>query len=117
MLIASLALMMSMLGVLIFQYSKTLAYNEKSGTVNADVLNVRTGAGTNNGKLSYNGRNVQLVNAEKVTIIDEAKASDGAVWYKIKFNYSKGNGVELTGYVHSAYIDVDNVNKLSNPLF
>lgn len=109
MLIASLALMMSMLGVLIFQYSKTLAYNEKSGTVNADVLNVRTGAGTNNGKLSYNGRNVQLVNAEKVTIIDEAKASDGAVWYKIKFNYSKGNGVELTGYVHSAYIDVDNV--------
>ena len=61
MLIASLVLMMSMLGVLIFQYSKTLAYNEKSGTVNADVLNVRTGAGTNNGKLSYNGDRKSVV--------------------------------------------------------
>lgn len=109
-LIVSIALMMSMAGVLIFQYSKTLAYNEKTGTVNVDdVLNVRTGAGTNNSKLVYNGKNVQLGNSDKVTIINEARASDGAVWYKIKFNYSKGNGVELTGFVHSAYINVDNI--------
>ena len=92
-------------GVLTFQYSKTLAYNEKSGTVNGTYVNVRTGPGTSNAKLTYGGKNVQLNVGDSVTVIDEATASDGSLWYKIKFNY---NGqIELTGYMHSEYVDVD----------
>lgn len=93
-------------GILISQYSKTLAYNEKSGTVNGTFVNVRTGPGTSNDKLVYGGKNVQLNVGDSVTITDEATAGDGSLWYKVKFHYT--NGVELTGYVHSAYIDVDN---------
>lgn len=93
-------------GVLISQYSKTLAYSEKSGTVNGTFVNVRTGPGTSNSKLVYGGKNVQLNVGDSVTITDEATAGDGSLWYKVKFHYT--SGVELTGYVHSAYVDANN---------
>ena len=98
-LITCIAIMMAMIGTLIFQYSKIVAYTEKSGTVNGTNVNVRTSAGTagNTNKLVYNGKYVQLNVGNSVTVIGETKASDGALWYKIRFNYT--NGVELTGYV------------------
>lgn len=109
-LITCIAIMMAMIGTLIFQYSKIVAYTEKSGTVNGTNVNVRTSAGTagNTNKLVYNGKYVQLNVGNSVTVIGETKASDGALWYKIRFNYT--NGVELTGYVHSDFVDVnDNI--------
>lgn len=109
MITACIMLMAALVGVIIFQYSDISAYTEKSGTVNGTYVNVRTSAGTsgNANRLTYNGKYVQLNIGHAVTIIGEANASDGALWYKVKFHYT--NGVELTGYIHSAYIDVANV--------
>ena len=86
-----------------FVHSKIQAYEEKKGTVNGTYVNVRTGAGTSNSKLTYLGKNVQLNVGDTVTIIGESNAADGSMWYKVKFNYSN---VELTGYMHSAYVEI-----------
>lgn len=91
--------------LLIFEFSKTMAYTEKTGTVNGTNVNVRVGAGTSHSKLQYLGKNVQLNVGNTVKIIGEANATDGSLWYNIKFEYK--SGAELTGYMHSAYIDVD----------
>lgn len=91
--------------LLIFEFSKTMAYNEKLGTVNGTNVNVRVGAGTSHSKLQYLGNNVQLNVGNTVKIIGEANATDGSLWYNIKFEYE--SGAELTGYMHSAYVDVN----------
>lgn len=93
-----------------FYYTKVMAYTEKQGTINGTYVNVRTSAGTagNTNKLTYSGSYVQLNIGDTVKIIDEATASDGAKWYKVKFNYK--SIVELTGFVHSAYIDIKNTD-------
>lgn len=93
--------------VLLFYYN-TMAYTEKNGTVNGTYVNIRTSAGTagNTNKLTYNGNYVQLNIGDSVRIIDETHAADGALWYKIKFSYT--GGVELTGFVHGNYVDVEN---------
>ena len=91
--------------LLIFEFSKTMAYTEKTGTVNGTYVNVRVGAGTSYSKLQYQGKNVQLNVGNSVKIVGETNASDGSLWYNIKFEYN--SGVELTGYMHSAYVDVD----------
>ncbi len=74
-----------------------MAYEEKSGVVvNVSAnsnLNVRQGPGTGYGTMG------SLSAGAKVTVVDEAKATDGAVWYKIKF----GGGY---GYVHSDYVRI-----------
>lgn len=77
-----------------------------SGTINGTYVNIRTSAGTagNANKLTYRGNYVQLTVGDEVRITGEAHASDGALWYKIKFDYE---GVELKGYVHSNYVDVE----------
>lgn len=69
------------------------AYTAKSGTVTADLLNVRSGAGTSNSIKGTVGW------GETVEIIGEAKDSNGGLWYKISFGSS-------TGYVASNYIDI-----------
>lgn len=69
------------------------AYENKSGTITADVLNVRSGAGVSNavkGTLCY---------GEKVQITNEVKLIDGKVWYQI--DYAGGKG-----YVSSDYVDI-----------
>lgn len=83
-----------------------MAYTERKGTINGTYVNVRTSAGTsgNANRLRYAGEYVQLQVGNEVRIIDEANAVDGALWYQIKFNYQTA---ELTGYVHSAYVDVN----------
>jgi len=76
------------------------AYEQKKGIVQVDdALNVRTGPGT-----SYDKLKVQLKNKDSVDIVGEEYASDGAKWYKVNFSY---NGSEMTGYVHSNYIYVE----------
>lgn len=91
---------------LVLYYSDAMAYTEKTGTINGTYVNVRTSAGTagNANRLTYSGKYVQLNVGDEVRIIGEANASDGALWYQVKFSYETA---ELTGYVHSAYIDVN----------
>ncbi len=89
-------------------YFNIMAYTEKTGTINGTNVNVRTSAGTlgDGNRLSYSGKYVQLGVGHTVRITDETYAVDGSLWYKIKFSYT--NSAELTGYVHSNYVDVDN---------
>lgn len=64
-----------------------------TGSCTADVLNVRSGAGTGyskTGTVSY---------GDSLTILSEATDSSGAKWYKI----SCGN---VTGYVSAAYVQL-----------
>lgn len=63
------------------------------GSCTADVLNVRSGAGTGyskTGTVSY---------GESLTILSETTDSSGAKWYKISY----GN---VTGYVSAAYVQL-----------
>ena len=64
-----------------------------SGVCNADVLNVRSGAGTGyskTGTVSY---------GDELTILAEVTDASGAKWYKISCG-------SLTGYVSAAYVTV-----------
>lgn len=74
----------------------------KKGIVNTDYLNVRTGPGTTQGKLQYNGKSVQLMKGDVTTILNE-KNVDGTYWYYVSFSY---NGVVLKGYVSALYVDI-----------
>lgn len=73
----------------------------RTGTVNGDYVNVRTGAGTDNSRVT------SLSNGTAVTIVGEEKDGSGATWYKI--NYAGGSG-----YMHSDYITVNGGNNNNN---
>lgn len=81
---------------------RTFAYAEKQGSVIASSLNVRSGAGT-----SYRAV-ARLSNGSSVTVIGEETASDGVLWYKIRFTGSQG--AQTTGYVSSQYIKLASQN-------
>ena len=66
-----------------------------TGTVTADVLNVRKWAGTENSVLSTIP---SITYGTKVGVCDSVKARDGSTWYYVVIN---GN---TYGFVHSAYI-------------
>ena len=71
----------------------TVSAAQLSGTCTADVLNVRSGAGTGyskTGTVSY---------GDSLTILSEATDSSGAKWYKISCG-------SVTGYVSAAYVTV-----------
>lgn len=78
-------------------------YEQKNGIVTGDGVNVRTGIGTSCDKLKYADKVVQLSKGHNVTIIDEGKASDGSLWYKISFSYDI---TTLVGFMHSDYIEI-----------
>lgn len=69
-------------------------YDSWTGKVTASVLNVRTGAGTWNGKLQAWP---QLVKGNKVTVLGEVKDKDGDMWYYISIKGHKG-------YVYNKHI-------------
>ncbi len=73
--------------------SKLNATVSWNGVVIADELNVRTWAGTENKTCSFS----PLKRGVVVGVCDSAKASNGAVWYYIKYNGKYG-------FVSSAYI-------------
>ena len=73
----------------------------RTGTVNADYVNVRTGAGTDQSRVT------SLNSGTAVTIVGEEKDGSGATWYKI--NYAGGSG-----YMHSDYITVNGDNNNNN---
>ncbi len=70
-----------------------------TGKVTADVLNVRSGPGTNYSVIgtTYYGNTV--------TITNTAYDSGGSKWYKIDYSYS---GKASTGYVSADYITIIN---------
>ncbi len=81
------------------------AYDEKGAIIKVNSsVNVRTGAGTGNGVLQAAGQDVQLTNGKEVTIIDEAPASDGSLWYKIRFTYI--DNAQYEGFVRSDFVAV-----------
>lgn len=71
------------------------AYTEKSASVDASSLNVRSGPGTSNSIVA------KLSKGAAVTVIGEASAPDGALWYQIRFT---SGGQEMTGYVSKSYV-------------
>lgn len=74
-------------------------------------VNVRSGPGEEYNKLTdSNNDYIQLLPQEEVTIIDEAKATTGTVWYKITF---ERNGETYTGFSTSSYIAKDDENPIT----
>ncbi len=72
------------------------AYTEKSATVNASSLNVRSGAGTGFASVG------KLTQGTSITVIGETAGTDGKLWYQIRFTGSGGQ--TSTGYVLSTYV-------------
>lgn len=85
---------------------KTFAYTEKKGTIIASSLNVRSGPGTGNASIA------RLANGTAVTVVGEDTASDGVLWYKIRFTGS--GGAQKTGYVSSHYVKLASQNIASD---
>jgi len=81
----------------------TRAYDEKSGYVNDDQVNVRIGAGTGYSNVMSSGTRIQLFTGNNVTIINEVTGTDGMVWYNISFTYS---GTSYTGYIRSDFVTI-----------
>ena len=67
---------------------------ERKATVNTDQINIRSGAGRD-----YNQVTTLALNTE-VTVTGEANASDGAKWYRIRFNGTQ------EGYVLADFLDL-----------
>lgn len=74
----------------IFSYAE-----ERTASVNATNLNVRSGPGT-----SYTAI-AKLSTGAAVTVIGEQTGTDGTLWYQIRYSASGG---EQTGYVSGKYI-------------
>ncbi len=82
---------------------------ERTALVSATSLNVRSAPGTANtvvGKLSYGA---------PVTVLSEAAATDGSLWYQIRFTGTAGEAA--TGYVQGSYITFSSASNTSNTDF
>lgn len=75
---------------------QAFAYTERTATINASSLNVRSGAGTGYGSLG------KLSQGASVTVIGETTGTDGKPWYQIR--YTGSGGETATGYVLSTYV-------------
>ncbi len=72
----------------------------KTGIVNTDGLNVRSGAGTGFTPVQHEGAGIKLSKGTKVNINSEQAGG----WYNITFKYS---GKEYSGYAASMYITIE----------
>lgn len=72
------------------------AYTERSATINATSLNVRSGAGTSHSSVA------KLAKGAAITVIGETTDSEGKLWYQIRFTGS--SGASSNGYVLSTYV-------------
>ena len=73
----------------------------KMAYVNNDGIYVRTGAGTSNDNLKFNGNKILLYKGKYVEIVGTAVDSSGAVWDEISFTYY---GYPYKGYMLGKYI-------------
>lgn len=76
--------------------STSYAYEQKSGVVTGNSVNVRSGPATSYGKVT------QVNSGQSVTITGE-DASSGSVWYQVSFTKS---GASYTGWIISTYVTV-----------
>ena len=95
--ILSVFLILAMLITGIASFGIFASAANQSGVVNADALNVRSGAGTSYSIIAV------LYNGASVTVTGSANDSSGGKWYKISFTYS---GSQKNGYVSSSYITI-----------
>lgn len=93
--ILALMLMINACFSYLYPAMEAYAYTARSATIQASGLNVRSGAGTSHSTVA------KLSRGAAVTVIDETTASDGNLWYQIRFN---SGGSELTGYVLGSYV-------------
>lgn len=81
------------------------------GIVTGNYVNVRTGAGTKFDQLQDDaGNKIQLAGQTEVTIVDDAVADDGNVWYKVRFTKS---GKTYEGFMTSSYVARDTDNPIT----
>ena len=96
--------------ILIFVFSTNYmvssAYTSKEGTVSGNNVRSRTSPDTSTSSniLTHNGDTIYLHSGHKVTIVNETTASDGFLWYEVKFTYSS---TEYPGYIRSDLITVN----------
>lgn len=74
---------------------------ERTASISASSLNVRSGPGTGNQAVA------KLSQGSPVTVIGETTGSDGKLWYQIRF--SGTGGKETTGYVLGQYVKFPSV--------
>ncbi len=77
------------------EYPNTSYAADRQASVTATSLNVRSGPGTNNSIIA------RLDHGTEVVVVGEATASDGVLWYRIRFTTGSQT---LEGYVSSQYI-------------
>ncbi len=73
------------------------AFTPKTGVLTGVNVNVRTGPGTEYSKIT------QVSTGQQVTIVDEATATTGNLWYKVQFTK---NGKSYEGYIYAIYVSV-----------
>lgn len=78
------------------------------GTVSADDVRIRTGAGTGNSQLKDSkGNLIYISSGHRVTILKTVNSTSDTTnktWYQIKFTYG---GEEYTGYIATQFVTVD----------
>lgn len=85
------------------QTSGTLSKTVQWYGITTDELNVRTWAGTKNKTCSFS----PLKKGTRIGVCASQKASDGSVWYYIKYNGKYG-------FVHSGYVKKESTSNSSN---
>lgn len=87
------------------QTSVTLSKTVQWYGITTDELNVRTWAGTENKTCSFS----PLKKGARIGVCASQKASDGSVWYYIKYN-------DKYGFVHSGYVKKESTSSSTTSL-
>ena len=88
-----LATLMMLISCVLLIDSKVYAVDQRTGTINASSVNVRSGPGTSYERIG------KVTKGDYGVIIDESKDESGSIWYEIVIN-------EIQGWVISTYVDV-----------
>lgn len=73
------------------------------GIVNVEKMNIRIGPGTSYSQLTDSqGNKIQLTSGKIVEIIGSKLASNGSVWYQVRFDYNEET--DMVGYGFGSYI-------------
>lgn len=92
-----ISMLVLVMGLLVHFSGSGLAYAEKTGVLTGTNVNVRTGPGTEYGKIT------QVNTGQQVTIIGEATATTGNLWYQVRFSL---NGKNYEGYIYAQYVSI-----------
>ena len=73
------------------------AYATKEGILTGTNVNVRSGPGTEYGKIAV------VSKGQKVSIVGESISTEGSLWYQVQFTLS---GKSYAGYIYAAYVSI-----------